>query len=297
MKLSGLLLASLFSLVSAGLAQQSPHAIVTAEQKDGGGSVEITRDQVTATVSGKPAAVRDWTHLKGENAAVQIYVVIDDGTRADLANQYGDLHKFMQSQPASTQIGVAYLQNGMARIAQTVTADHAAAAKALRVPMGQPGIAASPYMGLSDLFKKWPAAEARREVLFISEGDDPYYRSRDLQNPYLMTAMDDAVRGAIVVNPIYYAGAGHYGHSFFSVNMGQNYLSELAEGTGGEFYWQGLQSPVSISPFLADFAQRLNNQYLLTLDASGLRPGLEPLRVTSTAHISLVAPSRIYVPK
>jgi hypothetical protein len=203
----------------------------------------------------------------------------------------------MQSQPASTQIGVAYLQNGMAVIAQAVTGDHAAAAKALRVPMAQPGIAASPYMGLSDLFKKWPAAEARREVLLITEGSDPYYRSRDLQNPYLMKAMDDAVRGAIVVNPIYFAGTGHYGHSFFSVNMGQNYLSEVAEGTGGEFYWQGLQSPVSIAPFLTDFAQRLNNQYLLALDASGLTPGLEPLRVNSTAHISLIAPSRIYVPK
>jgi hypothetical protein len=241
--------------------------------------------------------VREWTHLAGSNAAVQIYVVIDDGTRSDLANQYGDLRNFMQSQPASTQIGVAYLQNGTARIAQAITGDHAAAAKALRVPMGEPGIAASPYMGLSDLFKKWPAAEARREVLLITSGADPYYRSFDLQNPYLMKSMDDAVRDSIVVNSIYYAATGHYGHSFIGVNMGQNYLSELGEGTGGEFYWQGLQSPVSISPFLTDFAKRLNNQYLLTLDASGLRPGLEPLRVNSAAHNSLVAPSRIYVPK
>jgi hypothetical protein len=297
MKRSGLFFATLLSLASAGLAQQSPRAIVTAEPKDGGESVEITRDQVKAIVGANPGAVREWTHLKGENAALQIYVVIDDGTRSDVANQYGDVRNFMQSQPASTQIGVAYLQNGTARIAQAVTADHAAAAKALRLPLGEPGIAASPYMGLSDLFKKWPAAEARREVLLITSGADPYYHSYDLQNPYLMTAMDDAARGAIVVNPIYYAATGHYGHSFLGVNMGQNYLSELAEGTGGEFYWQGLQSPVSISPFLTDFAGRLNNQYLLTLDASGLRPGLEPLRVNSAAHVSLVAPSRIYVPK
>ena len=293
MKVSILFLVSL----SLAFAQQAPRAIVTAEQKDGGGSVEITRDQVTVSVSGKQAVVREWTHLKGENAALQIYVVIDDGTRSDASNQYGDLRNFMQSQPASTQIGVAYLQNGMARIAQAVTSDHAAAAKALRVPIGEPGIAASPYMGISDLIKKWPAAEARREVLLITSGADPYYHSFDLQNPYLISAMDAAVRGAIVVNPIYYAATGHYGHSFMGVNMGQNYLSELAEGTGGEFYWQGLQSPVSIAPFLTDFSRRLNNQYLLTLDASGLRPGLEPLRVNSAAHISLVAPSRIYVPK
>jgi hypothetical protein len=284
-------------LATAALAQQAPHAIVTAEGRDGAAPVKLTRDQVSATVGGKPAAIREWTHLAGANGALQLYILIDDGTRPDLANQYNDLRSFIQAQPASTQIGLAYLQNGMARIAAPLTADRAAVGKALRIPMAEPGIAASPYMGLSDLFKKWPAAEARREVLLISSGADPYYRSFDLQNPYLMTAMDDAVRGAIVVNSIYYAASGHYGHSFFNLNMGQNYLSELAEGTGGEFYWQGLQSPISISPFLKDLERHLNNQYLVTLDAAGLKTGFNPIRLSTAAPVSLLAPSRVYLPK
>jgi hypothetical protein len=248
-------------------------------------------------MDGKPAAIREWTHLAGANGALQLYILIDDGTRTDVANQYKDLRSFIQAQPASTQIGLAYLQNGMARIAAPVSADRAAVGKALRIPLAEAGIAASPYMGLSDLFKKWPAAEARREVLLISSGADPYYRSFDLQNPYLMKAMDDAARGAIVVNSIYYAASGHYGHSFFNVNMGQNYLSELAEGTGGEFYWQGLRSPISFSPYLQDLARHLNNQYLLTLDAPGLKAGFHPIRLSTAAPVSLLAPMRIYVPK
>jgi hypothetical protein len=291
---------SILLLVSwfAAFAQQSPRAIVTAEPRDGSEVPELSRDHVSATVNGKPAGIRDWTHLRGANAALQIYIAIDDGTRADIANQYGDLRSFMGAQPPSTQIGIAYLQNGIARIAQTLTADHALAAKALRVPMGQPGISASPYIALSDLFSKWPAAEARREVLLISSGIDPYYGSRDMQDPYLLKAMDDAVRGAVLVNAIYYAGAGHAGHSFFGVTWGQNYLSQIAEGTGGEFYWQGTQSPVSFQPFMTDFARRLGNQYLLVLQPSGLAPGYDSLRVAASGvKVSLVAPGRIYVPK
>jgi hypothetical protein len=258
----------------------------------------LNRDQVSVTVDGKPGRVAQWAHLTGDQSALQLYIVIDDGTRSDVANQYSDLRNFMNSQPASTQIGVAYLQNGIARIAQPLSANHALAAKALRVPLGEPGIAASPYIALSDLISIWPAAEARREVLLISSGSDPYYRSPDLQNPYLNTAIDQAVRGAIVVHSIYYAQTGHFGHSFYGVNMGQNYLSMLGEGTGGEFYWQGLQSPVSISPFLRDLTQRLTNQYLLTIDSSGLKSGFASLRLSSpAAHASLVAPSRIYIPK
>lgn len=305
MKLAGtfVLLAGALGLFgNSGYGQQSPRAVVTMEPRGGAAVPEVTRDQISAEIDRKPAAVREWTHLSGANGAgangaLELYIAIDDGTRQDVANQYNDLRSFINSQPASTKIGVAYLQNGIARIAQQVTADHQAAAKALRIPFGEAGISASPYISLSDLFKKWPAAEARREVLLISSGVDPYYHSPDMMDPYLNTAVDGAVRGAIVVNAIYYAAAGHFGHSFFGVTWGQNYLSQVCESTGGEFYWQGDRSPVSFSPFMKDLATRLTNQYLLTLDRDGFAAGVDSLRVSSTANVSVVAPSRIYVAK
>jgi hypothetical protein len=150
-------------------------------------------------------------------------------------------------------------------------------------------------MGISDLVKKWPAADARREVLLITSGVDPW-SPPDPENPYLQKAITDAQRAGILVHSIYYAGAGHMGHSYWRINWGQNYLSELGDETGGEAYWQGTGSPVSLDPYLKDLAQRLQNQYLLTLGLEDVKGGLEQVRVTtSKSGTSLVAASRINV--
>ena len=45
-------------------------------------------------------------------------------------------------------------QNGIARMEQNLTRDHALTAKALRLPVGISGINASPYFFLSDLIKQ-----------------------------------------------------------------------------------------------------------------------------------------------
>jgi len=98
----------------------------------------------------------------------------------------------------------------------------------------------------------------------------------------LQTAIADAQRAGILVHSIYYSGAGHLGHSYWRINWGQNYLSELGDQTGGEAYWQGFGSPVSFDSFLKDFAQRLESQYLLTvvLDDTA-KAGLEQVRVSA----------------
>ena len=148
-------------------------------------------------------------------------------------------------------------------------------------------------MGISDLVKKWSAADARREVLLISSGIDDW-SPPDPQNPYLLKAIADAQRAGILVHSIYYAGAGHIGHSYWRVNWGQNYLAELGDETGGEAYWQGSISPVSFDPYLKDLTERLQNQYLMTLVSDDAKGGLEPVRVTtSVSGVSLVAASKI----
>ena len=97
-----------------------------------------------------------------------------------------------------------------------------------------------------------------------------------------------------VNHSIYYAGAGHIGHSYWRVNWSQNYLSELGDETGGEAYWQGFNSPVSFDPYLKDLTERLQNQYLMTLVSDDTKGGLEPVRVTtSVSGVSLVAASKI----
>ncbi len=284
-----------FVFLAASASAFGQHLIVTAEGRGGAAPPEVIRDDVSVELNRRPARVEKWVPLRGSEAALQLYIVIDDAADPDLGLQFNDLKSFVGGQPGTTEIGLAYLRNGAANIVAPLTANHAEFAKALRIPLGQPGISASPYMGISDLVKKWPAAEARREILLISSGIDPW-SPPDPQNPYLLKAIADAQRAGILVHSIYHSGAGHAGHSYWRINWGQSYLSELGDETGGEAYWEGFRSPVSFSPYLKDLAQRLQNQYLLTIEAKGVKPGLQPVRVAATkSSVSLMAASEIQI--
>jgi hypothetical protein len=275
----------------------SQHLVMTAEGHHGAAPPELLKDDVTVEVDKRPAVIQEWVPLRGAEAKLDLYIVIDDGEDTDLGLQFKSLKAFVEEQPDTTRIGLAYLRNGAANIVAPLGADHAAVTKAIRLPLGQPGISASPYMGISDLVKKWPANGARREVLLISSGIDPW-SPPDPQNPYLQKAIDDAQRAGILVNSIYYSEAGHLGHSYWRVNWGQNYLSELGDATGGEAYWQGFGSPVSFDPYLKDLSERLRNQYLLGLTADGAKGGLQSVRVTaSKPGVSLMTASKIWMPK
>jgi len=174
------------------------------------------------------------------------------------------------------------MQNGIARMEQRPTSDHALAAEVLRLPLGISGINASPYFSLSDLIKKWPQSCARREVLMISDGIDRYYGSH-LQDPYLAAAIEDAQRAGVVVFVIYTPGVGHYSHSYWRTYWGQIYLSQLAHETGGESYYIGFTgAPVTFVPYLDDLAERLTQQYVLTFSTKPKKKnGLQPVRVTT----------------
>jgi hypothetical protein len=282
-----------FALLAFSAGASGQHLIVTAEGHHGMAPPDVIGDEVSVEVNKRPARVEKWIPLRGDQASLELYIVIDDGEDADLGNQFGSLKTFISGQPDTTRIGLAYLRNGSANIVAPLTTDRTQLAKALRIPLGEPGIAASPYMGIADLIKKWPAANARREVLLISSGADPW-SPPDPENLYLRKAIADAQRAGILVHSMYYAGAGHMGHSYARINWGQNYLSELGDETGGEAYWQGFGSPVSLDPWLEDLAQRLRNQYLLTVTADDTKGGVKPVRVRVAAPgVSLVAASEI----
>jgi len=148
-----------FALAAVAFGQS--RTVVTAEGRHGAAPGAVAKDDVEVRVDRKPVAVNDWVPLRGAEGALQLYIVIDDGEDSDLANQYSVLRDFMNQQPSDAHIGLAYLQNGAARIAVPVTADRDHLSKALRTPLAEPGISASPYMGVSDLIKKWPAVNAR----------------------------------------------------------------------------------------------------------------------------------------
>lgn len=285
-----LMAAMLFALSASAFGQ---NLVVTAKGHAGTPPPEVMRDDVSVEVNKRPARVQNWVPLRGDRANLDLYIVIDDGEDTGLSLQYASLKEFINGQPPTTRVGLAYLQNGSARIAAPLTSDHDNVGKAFRIPLGQPGISASPYIGISDLIKKWPATDSRREILLISSGIDPL-EPADPENLYLQKSIEDAQRAGILVHSIYYAEAGRMGRVYWLANWGQNYLSELGEGTGGEAYWQGGAKPVSFDSYLKDLTARLQNQYLITVAADDVKDRLEPVHLSSIRPgISLVTASKI----
>ena len=287
-------------------AQQSPpatggvpvHLVVTVEPHHGSKDPVIDRADVMVYEGHDRDTVTEWIPAQGDHAALELVILLDDSSSSSLGSQLEDIRQFITAQPATTQIGVAYMQNGIARIAQNPTSDHAQAAKALRLPMGDAGANASPYFSLSDLVKRWPASSARHEVIMVTDGIDRYYGSGDLNDPYLQTALDDAVRADIVVSAIYNPGVGHFGHSYWQTYWGQIYLSQLTEMTGGESYYIGFTgAPVSFAPFLDDLGHRLQRQYLLAFLAKPQKKsGWQKVRLKSEVpNVDLVSAGRVYV--
>jgi hypothetical protein len=274
------------------------HLVVTVEPHHGNSVPNINREDVMVFEGHDRDTVTDWIPAQGDHAALELFILIDDASTSNLGVQFDDIRKFIDSQPESTKIGVAYMQNGIAKIVQNLTSDHAEADKALRLPMGIGGINASPYFSLSDLVKKWPASDARHEVFMVSDGIDRYYGSYDLQDPYLDAAVDDATRAGVIVSAIYSPDVGHYGHSYWQTYWGQIYLAELADKTGGEAYYIGMTGPpVAFAPYLDQLSQRLTHQYLLTFLAKPpKKAGFVRVRLrTEEAKVDLVSAGRVYV--
>ena len=118
-------------------------------------------------------------------------------------------------------------------------------------------------------------------------------------DPYVDQTIEQAQRAGIVIFSIYTPGAGHFGHTFWRINWGQNYLSQLSDETGGESYYLGSEALVSFSPYLEDLGRRLLNQYLLTFSAKPVqKAGMQAVKLrTEVSNLELVAADHVYVPK
>ncbi len=225
----------------------------------------------------------------------QIALLIDDGLSRSAGIQLNDIKQFIQSLPAGTELLIGYMQNGRVLTAAPFSTDRQAALAALRLPQGVPGESASPYFCLSDFVKHWPGSSEEggaihegkaRFVLMITNGVDPYNGSTSILNqdsPYVQSAVYDAQRAGVAVSSIYYRDAGFRGgRGSFS---GQSYLQQVADGTGGDLYYEGLGSPVSLAPFFKQFMHAISETYVGTFGADAQGGGREHLlraKLTST---------------
>jgi hypothetical protein len=274
------------------------HLVVTVEPHKGHDVPSVGKDDVLVFEGHDRDPVTDWVPAQGDRAALEFFFLLDDSSSVNLGSQLDDIRKFIAAQPPTAKIGIAYMQDGTAKIVQNLTADHDQASRALRLPLGTRGVNASPYFSLSDLVKKWPASDARHEVFLVTDGIDRYYGSGDLQDPYLQTAIDDSARAGVIVSAIYNPDVGHFGHSYWQTYWGQIYLSELADKTGGEAYYIGMNGPpVAFAPYLDDLSLRLTHQYFLTFLAKPpKKAGFTQVHLRSEVpNVDLVSAGRVWV--
>jgi hypothetical protein len=270
--------------------------IVSVEAKHGTEVPAVNREDVTVFHDHDRLQITDWVPVQSEEAGLQLFLVIDEGVTMTIGLQFDDLRHFMVEQPPTTVMALGYMRNGTIQIAQDFTTDHALVGKALRLPLGYVGAVASPYLSITDLMKRWRASTHPREIFMVSDGIDPLQPG--IVDTYLDEAIEVAQREGIQVSTIYASSAGHFGHTLWRINIAQSNLSRLADETGGESYFQGLETPIAFAPFLNEFADRLKHQYKLTFLAKPQqKAAFQRIRVqTEVTNAQLVAAERVYVP-
>jgi hypothetical protein len=258
--------------------------IVRAEAKGGATVPALRASDLTVEFSGKRTDITRVQPLTRPNGApVEVALLIDDGLRSNFGTQLHDVEAFVKS-TASPQvaIGVGYMRNGRAIFPAGFSTDAERELKAIRLPISAGGISGSPYFCLQDLVKHWPTnTNAPHVVLMITNGIDYYNGSTSPLNqssPYVQSATDDAQRAGVPVYSIY------YGRRDFNATVpsfsGQNYLSQVAEGTGGLLFNSGQINPPSLTPYFTQFNRDLRDSYIVSFMTGSRR--LERLKVSTS---------------
>jgi hypothetical protein len=334
------LLASLIALALLGFgarmawSQDNPgtsstvqvHMVITDEALRDDSEVPILRPENVQVKQGKTSLKVD--HLipaRGDNAALQLFILIDDTCDTSIGNSLNDLRDFINAQPATTVVGVAYMSNATIQIAQNFTADHAAAAKAIRLPRGNLSSMDSPYLSLISLIKGWPEQKVRREVLMVSDGIDRLRGDRMSRDQYAPTtgrmnrntpasmststslttispdadtASTTAQRYGVIVHGIYATGVGRAGRNAWEAQLGQGGVGKIADESGGEYFSLGTQNLVSFKPYLDRLQRVFDNQYYLVFGAVPKnKAGLQRVKIsTEAAGFEIAAADNVWVP-
>jgi hypothetical protein len=334
MKSYKFLLGSLVVLVALGFGVRAVrsqaastvqvHMVITDQSVRGDGEVPILRPESVQIKQGKsPLKIDHLIPARGDNAGLQFFILIDDTCDTSIGNSLNDIRDFINAQPATTIIGVGYMSNATIQMVQNFTADHAAAAKAVRLPRGSLSSMDSPYLSLISLLKSWPEQKVRREVLMITDGIDRLRGDRTSNTmdfpssgrgyrnapsslsstmPTISTDADPASNAAqrygVIVHGIYATGVGRMGRNSWEAQLGQGGVAKISEESGGEYFSLGTQNLVSFKPYLDRLQQILNNQYYLVFQATPKKKaGLQRVNIsTALEDVEIAAADSVWVP-
>ena len=258
---------------------------------------QFTKADIAVTEGKNKDVVTNLVAAQGDKAKLELAIIVDEANDSSFANQMGDLRNFINGLPPTTGVGVFYANNGTVQALSQFTTDHAAAAKTIRLTLGRMGAYSSIYLSTMDLIKRWPDNGGRREILLIADGIDRF--RGDPFSPDVQSTVDTAQKAGIMIHTLYNSGTGRYARNMFRVNYGQSNLAQLTDGTGGESFFQGLQTPLSYAPYLQQLDTILKNQYYLSFAAAPAKNAkgeLRNIRVRSVEKdLDISAPDRVWV--
>ena len=260
----------------------------------------LSKADIAVYESKTQRTVNSFTPAQGDRAVLQLAIVIDDACTTELGIQLGDIKNFINAQPKTTAIGVFYASNGGVQATSPFSNDHEAAAKGVRIPFGNPGAYSSIFLSVMSLIDGWPAAGpgVRREILLIADGIDRF--RGDPFSPDVDSTYQKAEKAGVIIHSLYATGVGRAAHNSFRVNYGQSNLAEITDKTGGEAFFQGLQTPISFSPFLEQLDMILKNQYFLTWGTVASKKPKGELRnfkiKTEQKNVEISSADQVFVP-
>jgi len=300
------------------------HLVITDQKLNDEAEEPVIRtDNVQVKQGRNQLKVEQLIPARDNNAAMQLFVLIDDTCDTSIGNNLNDLRDFVNAQPESTVVGVGYMSNATLQIVQNFTPDHALAAKAIRLPRGNTSAMDSPYLSLLSLVQGWPEAKVRRQVIMVSDGIDRLrgqegsssISSRSYSGGYqpfpspaqstMSTISVDADRASnasqragVIVHGIYSPGVGRLSRNAWEAQLGQGGVGKIADETGGEYFALGTQAPVSFKPYLDRLQRMFNNQYYLVFQAvPKKKEGLQRVSVSTTAaNADIASADNVWVP-
>ncbi len=258
----------------------------------------ISKDDLTVYEGKQKRDINSWVPAQGDKAALELAIVIDDADSSDLGIQFNDITSFVKSLPKTTGVAIFYASNGTVQAASQFNTDHDAVVKALRMPFGRGAAYTSIYLSVMSLISRWPVTGARREILLLADGIDRF--RGDPFSPDVPATVEKAQKAGVIIHTLFASGVGRFSRNFYRVSLGQSNLAQLADGTGGESFFQGTQTPISFAPFLQQLDTVLKNQFFLTYatERSKKKGGeLRSFRVHSEQrNVEISHASRVFVP-
>src|SRR5580658_1607703 len=315
------------------LAAVQVHLVITNEAVRGDSEVPSFESGDVKVKQGKTfLKVNQLIRAQGDNAALQLFILVDDTLGSGIGNNLNDIRDFINAQPASTSVAVGYMSNATVNIVQNFTSDHDLATKALRLPRGTLSTMDSPYLSLISLVKGWPQQNVRREVLMVADGIDrlrgaqparpvgqpmtprsgrvpvgspllgpdygTVYHSMPTMSPDVNSASEISQRYNVIVYSLYAVGVGRAARSSWDLQIGLSGLTKLADETGGDCFSLGTSNLVSFKPYLDRLQKMFDNQYYVVFQATpGKKDGLQRVNLTTEVPNSeIAAADNVWVP-